>query len=47
MRPAVGLIAPVRIFTSVDLPAPLAPISACTSPGSTESDALRSATTAP
>ena len=43
----IGRMAPVRIFTSVDLPAPLAPISACTSPGSTDSDALLSAATAP
>ena len=47
MRPASGRTAPVRIFTSVDLPAPFAPISACTSPGLTDSEALRNAATAP
>ncbi len=38
---------PVSIFTSVLLPAPFAPSSACTSPGSTTRSAERSATTAP
>ena len=47
MRPASARTAPVRILTSVDLPAPLAPISAWTSPGRTDSDALRRAATAP
>ncbi len=47
MRPAFGRMAPVRILTSVDLPAPLAPISACTSPARTDSEAFRSAATAP
>ena len=47
MRPASGRTAPVRILTSVDLPAPLAPISAWTSPGRTESEASRRAATAP
>ena len=46
-RPLSGLTAPVRILTRVLLPAPLAPISACTSPGRTASDATVSATTAP
>ena len=41
MRPASGRTPPVRIFTSVDLPAPFAPISAWTSPGLTDSEALR------
>src|SRR5215218_1841021 len=40
-------MAPVRILTSVLFPAPLAPISAWTSPGRTASDAALSATTAP
>ena len=44
-RPA--LTAPVRILTSVLLPAPLAPISAWISPGRTASEAERRATTAP
>ncbi len=47
MLPPSGWTAPVRILTSVLLPAPLAPISAWTSPGRTASDADRSATTAP
>ena len=38
---------PVRIFTSVLLPAPLAPSSAWTSPGSTTRSADLSATTGP
>ena len=45
--PPSGRITPVRIFTSVLLPAPFAPSSACTSPGSTTSVADRSATTGP
>ena len=45
--PASGATAPVRILTSVLLPAPLAPISAWISPGRTASDAERRATTAP
>ena len=47
MRPPSGRTAPVRILTSVDLPAPFAPIRAWTSPGRTDSDALRKAATAP
>ena len=38
-RPPSGRTAPVRILTSVLLPAPLAPMSAWTSPGRTASDA--------
>src|SRR5205814_2257915 len=38
---------PVRIETSVDLPAPLRPTNACTSPGSTRRSTLSSATVAP
>jgi ribose transport system ATP-binding protein len=45
--PASWRITPVRILTSVDLPAPLAPSSAWTSPGSTTSSADLSATTGP
>ncbi len=45
--PESGRTAPVRILTSVLLPAPLAPMSAWTSPGRTASDADFSATTAP
>src|SRR5258708_31855533 len=47
MRPASGRTAQVRILTRVLLPAPLAPMSACTSPGRTDSEADFSATTAP
>ena len=45
--PASGRTAPVRILTSVLLPAPLAPMSAWTSPGRTAREADLSATTAP
>ena len=45
--PASGRTAPLRILTSVLLPAPLAPMRAWTSPGRTERDAERRATTAP
>src|SRR6476469_3498444 len=45
--PSSGWTAPVRILTSVLLPAPLAPIRACTSPARTDSDADRRAATAP
>ena len=45
--PASGRITPVRSLTSVLLPAPLAPSSACTSPGSTTRVAEPNATTAP
>ena len=45
--PPSGCTAPVKIFTSVDLPAPFAPIRAWTSPGRTESEASLSAATAP
>ena len=45
--PASWRITPVRIFTSVLLPAPLAPSSACTSPDSTTRSADLSATTGP
>src|SRR5215210_7246072 len=47
MRPVLGRTPPVRILTKVLLPAPLAPISAWTSPGRTESDADFNATTEP
>ena len=47
ISPESRVMTPVRIFTSVDLPAPLAPMSACTSPGSTLRSAERSATTGP
>jgi len=40
-------MAPVRILTKVDLPAPLAPIKATISPRLILSEASRSATTAP
>ena len=43
--PPSGRTAPVRILTSVLLPAPLAPISAWTSPGRTARDAAFRATT--
>ena len=36
--PAVGDSTPARIFTSVDLPAPFSPMSACTSPWRTAND---------
>ena len=45
--PPSGRITPVSTLTSVLLPAPFAPSSACTSPGSTTSVADRSATTGP
>ena len=45
--PLSAAITPVRILTSVLLPAPFAPSSACTSPGSTTRSAERSATTGP
>ena len=45
--PVSGRTAPVRILTSVLLPAPLAPMSAWTSPGRTASEAERRAATAP
>src|SRR6516164_8804998 len=45
--PASAGCTPVRILTSVLLPAPLAPIRAWTSPRTTVSDAERSATTEP
>src|SRR6266550_7113707 len=47
IRPRSGRTEPVRILTSVLLPAPFAPMSAWTSPGRTASEADRSATTAP
>src|SRR5712691_3855808 len=47
MVPASAVNAPVRIFTSVLLPAPLAPISAWISPPRTRRSAERSATTGP
>src|ERR1700722_14383677 len=47
IAPASGGKTPVRILTSVDLPAPLAPINACTSPARTFSAASRSAMTDP
>src|SRR5579863_5542346 len=45
--PRSGVIAPDKILTSVDLPAPLSPISATTSPGATASDTPVSAVTCP
>ena len=45
--PPSGRITPVSSFTSVLLPAPFAPRSACTSPGSTTSVPEASATTGP
>src|SRR5690349_17151508 len=45
--PPSGRTAPVRILTSVLLPAPFAPMRAWTSPGRTASDADFRATTAP
>src|SRR5690242_11277708 len=45
--PRVGVTAPVRIFTSVDLPAPLEPIKARTSPGITAKSASFSAASVP
>src|SRR2546428_14160671 len=47
MVPASAVNAPVRIFTSVLLPAPLAPISAWISPPRTRRSAERRATTGP
>ena len=47
MRPRSGRTAPVRILTRVDLPAPLAPMSAWTSPGPDRQRGVRSAVTAP
>src|SRR5258708_36015274 len=47
IAPASEANTPVRILTRVLLPAPLAPISAWTSPGRTARDADFSATTAP
>src|SRR6185369_6450958 len=47
IEPLSGWTAPVRILTSVLLPAPLAPISAWTSPALTDRDADRRAATAP
>src|SRR5688500_12620153 len=38
MRPSLGGTSPDSMLTSVDLPAPLVPITACTSPGSSASD---------
>src|SRR2546421_7852623 len=45
--PASGRVSPVRIDTSVDLPAPLRPTSACDSPGSTVNPTPSRATVAP
>src|SRR2546425_9407544 len=47
MVPASAVNAPVKIFTSVLLPAPLAPISAWISPPRTRRSAARRATTGP
>jgi hypothetical protein len=46
-RPESGRTDPVRIFTSVDLPAPFSPSSACTVPGRTAKSVGCSATTPP
>src|SRR5215216_1817824 len=43
--PPSGSTAPVMILISVDLPAPFSPMSACTSPARSSSDALLSACT--
>ena len=45
--PASGASAPAMIFTSVDLPAPFSPSSACTEPARTVKSAPASATTPP
>ena len=47
ISPASGRTKPLRILTSVDLPAPFSPSSACTSPGRTASDTSSRATVAP
>ena len=47
IAPASARRTPVRILTSVDLPAPLAPSRAWTSPGRTGRSTARSATTVP
>ena len=45
--PESGAIAPATILTSVDLPAPFSPSSACTEPARTVKSAPASATTPP
>src|SRR5713101_3954143 len=45
--PASGLWIPARIFTSVLLPAPFSPTSACTSPGNRRKSTPRKACTPP
>src|SRR5689334_7105550 len=47
ISPASGAWTPASVFTSVDLPAPLSPTSATTSPGYTVKFAPRSARTRP
>jgi len=47
MRPARGFGSPQIVISSVDLPAPLAPISVTISPGMTRIDTSESACTGP
>ena len=47
MRPAVGLISPESMLTSVVLPAPLGPMTACSSPWRSEMETSRTATSPP
>ena len=47
LRPTAGARSPTRCASSVDLPAPLRPISASTSPARTCTSTPRSATTGP
>ncbi len=47
MRPSRARGSPQIVISSVDLPAPLAPIRVTISPGSTRSETPRSACTAP
>src|SRR5687767_12818374 len=45
IEPEVGRYAPLRIFSSVDLPAPFSPIKACTDPACTSKETSVSALT--
>src|SRR5689334_4019212 len=47
MRPAVGTISPESRLTSVDLPAPLVPMTACTSPRRSASETSLTAASPP
>src|SRR5262249_27840961 len=47
MWPASDRSAPLRIFISVDFPAPFSPMSACTSPGATSNETPRKACVEP